>query len=320
MTDDREIINDLPADVGPPYPDVHPAILERADGSVEEATPERLREKQQLVSKRGYRKSRRERDLDRVLIEQAGEGKLGIVVRHLVKDTLIGSIQNYANVVAIQRLGYNDHGPVHARLVTLNCLRIFDLLVQGGVEPSLVVEEMGTREDAQIAVTVAAFLHDLGMSVTRDNHESHSLLIADRFILETLHKVYRDEGRVYMLRSLIFEAIVGHMGHYRVNSVEAGIVMVGDGADATKGRAIVPSTLARNPMIGDIHRFSASAIDEVRIRAGVRKPVRIDVFMTSSAGLFQVEEVLIGKAKASPIMNFLEIAAHLEGKERLYLQ
>lgn len=123
-----------------------------------------------------------------------------------------------------------------------------------------------------------------------------------------------------MLRSLIFEAILGHMGHYRVNSVEVGIVMVGDGADATKGRAVVPTLIARNPMIGDIHRYSASAIETIDIRPGNRKPVRIDVYMTSSAGLFQVEEVLIGKAKASPIMNFLEIAAHLEGKERLYLQ
>jgi len=167
---------------------------------------------------------------------------------------------------------------------------------------------------------MAAFLHDLGMSVTRDNHEQHSLWLADRFIDAILGRVYKDEGRIYMLKSLIAEGIIGHMGHYKVASVEAGIIMIGDGADCTKGRAIVPTSLAKNPMIGDIHRFSASAIDSVTIRAGERKPVRIDVFMQSSAGLFQVEEVLIGKAKASPIMNLLEIAAHLEGKERLYLQ
>lgn len=319
MSDDYPV-NDLPPVAGPPYPDPHPAVLEEANGLKGMPPSERRREKQHLISKRGYRKSRRERELDRELLARAGNGKLGIVMEHLVKDTLIGSIQNYANVVAIQRLGYNDHGPVHSRLVTLNCLRIFELLVAGGVDPSLVTEEMGSHEDSQIAITIAAFLHDLGMSVTRDHHEYHSLLIADRFILETLRKVYRDEGRVYMLRSLIFEAILGHMGHFRVNSVEAGIVMVGDGADATKGRAVVPTLIARNPMIGDIHRFSASAIETIDIKPGIRKPVRIDVHMTSSAGLFQVEEVLIGKAKASPIMNFLEIAAHLEGKERLYLQ
>jgi metal-dependent HD superfamily phosphatase/phosphodiesterase len=42
--------------------------------------------------------------------------------------------------------------------------------------------------------------------------------------------------------------------------------------------------------------------------------------MTGSAGLFQVEEVLMGKAKVSPIMNYMEISAYLDGKERLYLQ
>lgn len=319
MSEDFDI-NDLPPDSGGPYPDVKPEVLEESDGSRATHDAQRVREKQKLISRRNYRKSKRERELDRLLIERAGPGKLGAVVKHLVKDTLIGSIQNYANVVAIQRLGYNDHGPVHARLVTLNCLQIFDLLLKGGINPSLVTEDMGSYEDSQIAVTIAAFLHDVGMSVARDHHEYHSLLIADRFIMETLRKVYRDEGRIYMLRSLIFEAIVGHMGHYRISSVEAGIVMVGDGADATKGRAIVPTQLARNPMLGDIHRFSASAIESVDIRPGVRKPVRIDVYMTNSAGLFQVEEVLIGKAKASPLMNYLEIAAHLEGKERLYLQ
>lgn len=312
-----------------PQPAAEPPIP--VTPSEHEATPTATRaragddgrtEKQNLVSKRNYRKSRRERDLDREIMELAGDRrpKLAVVLRHLLKDTLVGSIQNYANVVSIQRLGYNDHGPVHARLVLLNCLRIFKLLVEGGVEPNLVAEEMGTEEDSLIAVSLAAFLHDLGMGVTRDDHERHSLWLADRFMNEALALVYTDEGRIHMLKCLAAEAIVGHMGHYKVASVEAGIVMVGDGADCTKGRALVPTMIAKNPMIGDIHRFSAGAIDRVDIRKGVRKPVRIDVTMSSSAGLFQVEEVLLGKAKASPIMNSLEIAAHLDGKERLYLQ
>jgi metal-dependent HD superfamily phosphatase/phosphodiesterase len=302
-----------------PVPDPAPAVMVSSP-DVSEGSEDRKREKRRLVSKRYYKKSRVERALDKELLSVAPDGKLGAIVEAMLNDPLIASIQNYANVVAIQRLGYNDHGPVHARIVALNSLKLLALLEDGGVHPSTVLEEVAHPEDARVAVFIAAFLHDLGMSVTRDNHEWHSVHIADRFLDSHLGKVYDDEGRVWMLKSLINECIIGHMGNYRINSVEAGVLMIGDGADCTKGRAQIPTQLAKNPMIGDIHRFSASAIDSVRIGKGARKPVRIDVHMSNSAGLFQVEEVLIGKAKLSPIMNFLEIAAHLEGKERLYLQ
>jgi uncharacterized protein len=273
-----------------------------------------------LVSKRLYQKSPKEIALDKLLVKRAGDGRLGQIVAALVNDPLVGSIQNYANVVSIQRLGYNDHGPVHARIVALNCLRIYELLRAGGIEPSIVHEQVGDPEDALVAIFTAAFLHDLGMSVTRDDHEHLGITLADPFILKHLSGVYDDEGKVYMLRSLVHEGIIGHMAHYKVHSVEAGIVMVADGTDCTKGRAMIPQQIARGPVIGDIHRFSAGAIDTVHIRKGVHKPVRIDVHMTATSGLFQVEEVLMGKAKASPIMNHLEIAAHVNGQERLYLR
>lgn len=271
-------------------------------------------------SKRHYAKSHKEAALDRELRQSAGDGRFGRFVSAMLDDTLLATLQNYANVVSIQRLGYNDHGPVHSRIVALNCLRLFELLEAGGVTPSIVAEEVGDREDALIAVFCGAFLHDIGMTVTRDDHEQHSVILAEKFILKHLGEIYEDEGKNYILKSVINECIIGHMGHYKVNSVEAGIVMVGDGADCTRGRAMIPSQIAKNPMLGDIHRFSATAIQSVSIHEGVNKPVRIDVYMNSSAGLFQVEEVLIGKAKVSPIMNYLEIAAHLEGKERLYLR
>lgn len=291
----------LPVDVQDPTPDEEPRLAP-------------------LVSRRLFQKSPKELALDKMLLKRAGDGVLGRLVRSMIDDKLIGSMQNYANIVSIQRLGYNDHGPVHARIVALNCMRIFELLREAGIRPSIVSEELGDPEDALAAIIMAAFLHDLGMSVARDDHEQQSIILGDQFILKHLGSVYQDEGKVYMLRSLVAECILGHMGHYKVHSVEAGIVMVGDGTDCTKGRSMIPQQIAKNPMIGDIHRFSASAIDSVHICRGRNKPVRIDVRMNATSGLFQVEEVLMGKAKMSPIMNHLEIAAHLDGQERLYLR
>lgn len=285
-----------------------------------DSTDQERQLKRDLVFKRHYKKSHLERKLDDRLRQYCPEGKLHTIVNEIVEDPLIASIQNYANIVSIQRLGYNDHGPVHARIVALNSLRIMELLNDGGVPPSIVSEEVATMDDARVAVFLAAFLHDLGMGVTRDDHESHSMQMAGHILERHLSKVYDDEGQLWMMKCLINECIIGHMGNYRIHSVEAGCVMIGDGADCTRGRAQIPALLSKHPMLGDIHRFSASAITEVRIIKGERKPVRIEVDMTASAGLFQVEEVLMGKAKVSPVMNFLEIAAYLDGKERLYLQ
>ena len=70
-----------------------------------------------------------------------------------------------------------------------------------------------------------------------------------------------------------------------------------------------------------MHRFSASAIQRVDIVEGDAKPVRITVTMENVTGLFQVEEVLMTKVKASPVMPYIELCA-LVGDEppRFYLR
>lgn len=317
MTDNGNFFTIPP--VGP-LPESHDGTSRVYGPGKPDSSPEAAKEKRNLVTQRNCRKSPLEMKLDKKLKAVCPEGKLCQIVSSVLEDPLVASIQNYANIVAIQRLGYNDHGPVHARIVALNALRIIDLLEEGGVHPSCVVEEVATGEDARVAIFLAAFLHDLGMSVTRDAHEWHSVHIADQILDRHLSKIYDDEGFCWMLKSLINEGIIGHMGNYRINSVEAGTIMLADGADCTKGRAQIPAMLNKNPMLGDIHRFSASTISQVRILKGNRKPVRIEVVMDAAAGLFQVEEVLMAKAKLSPIMNYVEIAAFLNDQERLYLQ
>ena len=98
-----------------------------------DSDPEERKGKRDLIFKRNYRKSFLEKKLDEKLKSACPEGKLCQAVSSLLNDPLVASMQNYANVVSIQRLGYNDHGPVHARIVALNSLRILDLLNKGGV-------------------------------------------------------------------------------------------------------------------------------------------------------------------------------------------
>ncbi|MCK4703631.1 phosphohydrolase, partial [Candidatus Bathyarchaeota archaeon] len=84
-----------------------------------------------------------------------------------------GEVQSYlrmANVMAVKRLMYNDHGPVHARIVAGSALEIFRL-VSEAVEPSCVANGVGDYENAKIIVLCGAYLHDIGNAIHRDRHE-----------------------------------------------------------------------------------------------------------------------------------------------------
>jgi metal-dependent HD superfamily phosphatase/phosphodiesterase len=195
-------------------------------------------------------------------------------------------------------------------------MRIFKLLVDANIKFSLEKEEIGTREDSQIAVLIAALLHDLGMSVARDKHEFMSIHLATPIIERILLKFYPEdfEKRV-ILRSLIIEGILGHMATQKVHSLEAGLVLVGDGCDMTKGRARIPELLSTKPKVGDIHRYSSSAINKVTISKGENKPVKIEIRMKQSVGFFQIEEVLFPKISSSTVKPHIELYAGLNDQD-----
>src|SRR5688500_17535421 len=85
-----------------------------------------------------------------------------------------------ANVNAVERLGMTDHGPVHVKIVMNIAVRILRLLMESGVEAGVVTNYRLEPHDAEVVVALAALLHDLGMSIHRDDHETYSLFIADR--------------------------------------------------------------------------------------------------------------------------------------------
>ena len=251
------------------------------------------------------------RDLEKHMLNRT-TGKAHTLLTRLFQDPDIHAFSCYANAVSVRRLGYNDHGPVHARVTTYSGIKLLELLQQGGIKTSLEKEHVGAYEDSQIAVILASFLHDLGMGVRREDHERHSLYFADEFIIRYLEEIYDKQNPIrHVVRALAHEAIIGHMGAKRIHSVEAGIVLVADGTDMTRGRSSVPSKINVTPMVGDIHRYSANSITRVHIGAGQNKPARITVHMEDLAGIFQVEEVLMSKVKASPIMPYLEICAQV---------
>jgi metal-dependent HD superfamily phosphatase/phosphodiesterase len=234
----------------------------------------------------------------------------------IIADEEVQVTQEYANHVSIVRLGYNDHGPVHMHTVALHAITMLDLLRQAGIQTSLEKEGIGDFEDSLIGTITAAMLHDLGMSVSRQDHEMHSASLAAPILDRFLPIIYPQsiQKRV-MIRSLALEGISGHMGNRAIHSLEAGVVQVADGCDMTKGRARIPIILGHTARGGSIHQFSANSIEQVRFSRGEEKPIHIEVSMSSEVGLFQIEEVLLSKIAASTAKPHIELYAQVKGEE-----
>ena len=265
-------------------------------------------------------KSPKELSLDRKLLTAVEAldpaGRAVKITELLLADPEIHAMQEYANNVSIKRLGYNDHGPVHMRKVALNATVMMGLLKRAGIKTSLETEEVGDFEDGLVAVLLASFLHDLGMTIGRQDHELHSAYLAYPILDRLLREVYgEDLPRRVVIRSLATEGIVGHMGGRKIHSLEAGVILLADGCDMEKGRARIPISLGNEPRAGDIHKYSANSIEGVKLSAGTEKPIRIDVSMSSEVGFFQVEEVLISKIMASTVKKHIELYAFVSGRD-----
>lgn len=238
------------------------------------------------------------------------------VMKELLENEEIKAIQDYANTVSITRLGLNDHGPVHMRTVCRNALKMLSILREADVETSLQKEHSGSFADSVASVMLAAFLHDAGMTIGRKDHELYSGIIAYQIITDVLLRVLpEDTMRRTVIRSVAMEGILGHMGTHPIHSIEAGLILIADGCDMTKGRARIALEIPTKPTEGDIHKYSANSIEKVRITRGEDHPIKIEVLMKSEVGFFQVEEVLIPKIQSSPAKHLIELHAGVDGEE-----
>jgi len=241
------------------------------------------------------------------------------VVRDLINDQEIQAVQDYANRVSIARLGFNDHGPVHMRTVCHNALKMLKLLYHAGIPTTLQRDQVGTFDDSVAAVALAAFCHDFGMTIGRQDHELYSGILAygiiDRILLKNLPDPQALMRRV-VIRSTAMEGILGHMGTRKVHSIEAGLILIADGCDMTKGRARIPIGIHSAPKMGDIHKYSANSIDRVTIQSGATRPIQIVVDMSAEVGFFQIEEVLLPKINSSPAKDLVELYAGVQGQEQ----
>ena len=215
----------------------------------------------------------------------------------------------YVAQVNAERLGMSDHSWVHMQIVLNISLRLLRLLVKAGVEPN-VVSDHGLRErDAEVVVAGGALLHDVGMSIHRADHEEFSLFLAQGALDRLLADAYKEPVRT-VVASEILHAIIGHRRRGEPYTLEAGVVRVADALDMAQGRTRTPIEFGHE----GIHSISAAAIDEVRIDAGEERPLRIEVQLNNSAGIFQVDDLLATKIRGTPLEGKVEVLAEIEGE------
>jgi uncharacterized protein len=214
-----------------------------------------------------------------------------------------------SNVTAIERQGMTDHGPVHVKIVMNIAVRMLRLLVDADVTPSVVRAYELEVADAEVVVALASLMHDIGMSIHRDDHESFSLFLAHEKLKELLPGVYEPRTAAVMT-SEILHAIISHRSGGRPLTLEAGLVRIADALDMAKGRSRIPFEAGSL----SIHSISAAAIEAVHIEKGEVRPIRLRVEMSNSAGVFQLDQLFRQKLRGSGVEEYVEVEAILEGE------
>jgi metal-dependent HD superfamily phosphatase/phosphodiesterase len=238
--------------------------------------------------------------------------KLKHVIDKVKEDTKLQSYWKCANVMAIDRMGYTDHGPTHVKIVANLALKLLRILVDRQIKPSIVRNYGMKNEDAEVVVVLGAIFHDLGMVVIRHDHEKYSVLIALEFIEKFLTPIYSEEEQA-IICSEVLHAIVAHESPNKPLTVEAGIVGIADALDMEAGRARIPFESGKI----DIHAVSALSIEKVEIIEGEEKPITIKIMMSNSAGVFQIDELLKPRIEKSGLQEYFHVIAEITGeKER----
>ncbi len=238
-----------------------------------------------------------------------GNRRLQRLLEAVNEDSQLKAWWHVAAVNASRRLGMSDHSWVHVQIVLNIGLRLARLLFRRGVEPSVVSDYAMTENDAEVVIAAACLMHCVGMSIHRADHERYSLFLTADKLGSLLTEAYEEPERSIIVAEAM-HAIIGHRRDGAPLTIEAGIVRVADALDMARGRSRIPFEAG----LQNIHSLSAYAIEEVKISPGRDRAVRVEIAMSNSAGIFQVDELLAEKLRGSRLEEHIEVIARIEAE------
>jgi metal-dependent HD superfamily phosphatase/phosphodiesterase len=236
-----------------------------------------------------------------------GNRKLRTLIERVNDDDQLKGWWHVSNVNAVARMEINDHSWVHIQIVTNIGLKLLRQLTKLGVEPGLVRDFGLEQDDAEGVVVLGALFHCVGMSIHRHGHEDFSLFLAEPKMRELLDGLYGEPDRTVIVSEAL-QAIISHRADGEPSTVDAGIVRVADALDMAKGRSRIPFERGSVSM----HSLSAAAIEDVTISDGEDRPIKIEILMNNSSGLFQVDGLLKAKLVGSGLEPYVEVVAHID--------
>jgi uncharacterized protein len=243
----------------------------------------------------------------RINVPVRGNRKLRTLIEHVNADNQLKGWWHVSNVNAVARMQINDHSWVHIQIVTNIALKLLRQLTKHGVEPGLVRDFGLDQDDAEVVVVLAALFHCVGMSIHRHGHEDFSLFLSEPKMRELLDGLYEEPDKTVIVSEAL-EAIISHRADGEPLTVDAGIVRVADALDMAKGRSRIPFEKGSISM----HSLSAAAIEDVTITDGEDRPIKIEIRMNNSSGIFQVDGLLKAKLRGSGLEPYVEVVAHID--------
>ena len=245
----------------------------------------------------------------RIRAPTRGNRRLERLLEAVNADEEVKAWWHVSAINATRRLGMSDHSWVHIQIVLNIALRLARLLFRRGVTPSLVADFGLTERDAEVVIAAGCLLHCVGMSIHRDDHERFSLFLTADKLGSLLEDAYQEPERTIVVSEAL-HTIIGHRRRGTAFTIEAGVVRVADALDMARGRSRIPFESGRQ----NIHSLSAYAIDEVKITPGRDRAVRVEIAMSNSAGIFQVDELLATKLRGSGLEQHIEVIARIEAE------
>jgi metal-dependent HD superfamily phosphatase/phosphodiesterase len=245
----------------------------------------------------------------RIRVPTRGNRKLERLIDAVNADQQVKAWWHVSAVNATRRLGMSDHSWIHIQIVLNVALRLSRLLFRRGVVPNVVADYGMSERDAEVVIAAGALFHDTGMTIHRADHEAYSLFLTADKLGSLLADAYDEPERSIIVAEAL-HAIIGHRRRGEPFTIEAGIMRVADALDMARGRSRVPFEAGHQ----NIHSLSAYAIEEVKIVSGKDRAVRVEIAMSNSAGIFQVDELLATKLRGSGLEQHIEVVARIDAE------
>ncbi|MFZ0973296.1 MAG: phosphohydrolase [Solirubrobacteraceae bacterium] len=246
----------------------------------------------------------------RIRAPTRGNRRLERFLEAVNADSHVKALWHVSAVNASRRLGLTDHSWVHIQIVLNIGLRLARILFRRGISPSVTADYGMSDHDAEVVIAAACLFHCVGMSIHRNDHERYSLFLTADRLGSLLEGVYEEPEQTVIV-SEAMHAIIGHRSKGgEPFTVEAGILRVADALDMARGRSRMEFEAGRL----DIHSISAYAIEDVKISPGEDRAVRVEIAMSNSAGIYQVDELLANKLRGSGLEEHIEVIARIDAE------